>query len=271
MGDQAMKLLKRFTSLIALIYISACGYMYFAQDSLIFKPTQDVKPISEVFPGAYEYWISTPEGNNLQTWYKPAQLGKEMLVYLHGNAGNLSTRGRLINILSEDDRGLLIFSWGGFGMSEGKPNEQSFYNNARAVFDWLESEKGLNASDLIVYGESLGTGVAVQLATEREFKGVVLAAPYTSIAQMAANDYPWLPVNLLLNHRFDSIDKVTAITEPLVVMHSTDDDTIPFEQGELLFNAATEPKLFMPFTVRQHTKFRSEDVERAIRWILENQ
>ena len=264
-----MRHLKRLTSLIVFIYISACGYMYFAQDSLIFKPTQDVKPVAEVFPGASEYWISTPESNKLQTWYKPASSGKETLVYLHGNAGNLSTRGRLINILSEDDRGLLIFSWGGFGMSQSKPSEQSFYSDARAVFDWLERENGLKASDLIVYGESLGTGVAVQLATERDFKGVILAAPYTSIAQMAANDYPWLPVNLLLNHRFDSIDKVANITEPMIVMHSTDDDTIPFEQGEMLFNAATEPKLFMPFTDRQHTKFRSEDVHRAIQWILE--
>ena len=264
-----MKLLKRLIRLIVVIYISACGYMYFAQDSLIFKPTHDVKPVAEIFSGASEYWISTPKGNSLQAWYKPASSGKETLVYLHGNAGNLSTRGRLINILSEDDRGLLIFSWSGFGMSKGQPSEQSFYSDARAVFDWLESEKGLKASDLIVYGESLGTGVAVQLATERDFKGVILAAPYTSIAQMAANDYPWLPVNLLLNHRFESIDKVTAITEPLVVMHSTDDDTIPFEQGELLYKAATEPMLFMPFTDRQHTKFRSEDVDRAVRWILE--
>ena len=266
-----MKLLKRLISLIVLIYISACGYMYFAQDSLIFKPTQDVKPISEVFPEASEYWISTPKGNKLQTWYKPALSDKETLVYLHGNADNLSTRGRLINILSEDDRGLLIFSWGGFGMSQGKPSEQNFYNDARAIFDWLESEKGLKTNNLIIYGESLGTGVAVQLATERDFKAVILAAPYTSIAQMAANDYPWLPVNLLLNHRFDSIDKVNAITEPLVVMHSTDDDTIPFEQGDILFKVATEPKLFMPFTDRQHTKFRSEDLDNAIRWILNKQ
>ena len=266
-----LAVLKRITAVVTFIYLSACAYMYFAQDSLIFKPTGDVKPVSEVFPGANEYWIKTPEGSRLQTWYKPAQLGKETLIYLHGNAGNLSTRGRLINILSEDDRGLLIFSWGGFGMSQGQPSEQSFYRDAQTVFDWLENSQGLKANNLIVYGESLGTGVAVQLATERDFKGVILAAPYTSIAQMAANDYPWLPVNLLLNHRFDSIEKVTAITEPLVVMHSTDDDTIPFKQGEMLFNAATEPKLFMPFTDRQHTKFRSEDVHRAIQWILSKQ
>jgi fermentation-respiration switch protein FrsA (DUF1100 family) len=265
------KILKQIAAVLAIIYLAACGYMYFAQDSLIFKPTSNVKPVSEIFPGAFEYVITTPDGNRLQAWYKEAKPETETLVYLHGNAGNLSTRGRLINLLSENERGLLIFSWGGFGESTGQASEKSFYSDARTIFDWLESKKGLNASDLIVYGESLGTGVAVQLATERDFKGVILAAPYTSIAQMAANDYPWLPVDLLLNHRFDSIDKVTAITEPLVVMHSTDDDTIPFEQGEMLFNAATEPKLFMPFTDRQHTKFQSEDVDRAIRWILSKQ
>jgi fermentation-respiration switch protein FrsA (DUF1100 family) len=264
-----MKFFKRTSALLALLYISACAYMYFAQDSLIFKPTYETDPVEKIFPSASELFINTPHGNRLQTWYKPAKPGQETLVYLHGNARNLSTRGRLINILSEDDRGLLIFSWGGFGQSTGTPSEISFYDDARAVFDWLAKEHNLNSSDLIIYGESLGTGVAVQLATERDFKGVILAAPYTSIAQMAAEDYPWLPVNLLLNHRFDSIDKIESVEEPLVIMHSTDDDTIPYEQGEKLFEVATEPKLFMGFEDREHTRFRSVDVGQAIEWILE--
>ena len=263
-----MKLIKRTAVLLTLIYLSACGYMYIAQDSLIFKPSHETESVEKVFPGASELFINTPHGNRLHTWYKPAKPGRETLVYLHGNARNLSTRGRLINILSENERGLLIFSWSGFGQSRGTPSEVSFYDDARAVFDWLAKEHNLNSSDLIIYGESLGTGVAVQLATERDFKGVILAAPYTSIAQMAADDYPWLPVNLLLKHRFDSIDKIQRVDEPLVIMHSTDDDTIPYEQGIRLFEATEEPKLFMGFEDREHTRFRSEDVDRAISWIL---
>ncbi len=264
-----MKFITRATSAVALIYLLACSYMYLAQESLIFKPTNESESVDSVFPGANELFISSPQGNNLQTWYKPSKAGSETLVYLHGNAENLSTRGRLINILSEDDRGLLIFSWGGFGYSSGTPSEVSFYDDARAVFDWLAKEQNLDSSDLILYGESLGTGVAVQLATERDFKGVILAAPYTSIAQMAADDYPWLPVNLLLKHRFDSIDKIQNVDEPLVIMHSTDDDTIPYMQGVRLFDAATEPKLFMGFEDREHTRFRSEDIAQAVQWILE--
>ena len=264
-----MKFIIRFTSALAFIYLSACTYMYLAQESLIFKPTNETESVERVFPGANEFFISTPEGHNLQTWYKPAKAGSETLVYLHGNAGNLSTRGRLIDILSEDDRGLLIFSWGGFGQSSGTPSEIGFYDDARAVFDWLSKEHNLESSDLILYGESLGTGVAVQLATERDFKGVMLAAPYTSIAQMAADDYPWLPVNLLLKHRFDSIDKIQNVDEPVVIMHSADDDTIPYEQGVRLFDKATEPKLFMGFEDREHTRFRSEDIAQAVQWILE--
>jgi len=263
-----MKLLKRTTIILASIYLFACTYMYMAQESLIFKPTNETESVESVFPGASEFFISTPQGNNLQTWYKPAKAGKETLIYLHGNAGNLSTRGRLIDILSNDDRGLLIFSWGGFGQSSGKPSETGFYTDARAVFDWLAKEQNLNSTDLILYGESLGTGVAVQLATERDFKGVMLAAPYTSIAQMAAEDYPWLPVNLLLKHRFDSIDKIQQVDVPVVIMHSTDDDTIPYEQGVRLFEAATEPKRFMGFEDREHTRFRSEDIAQAIKWVL---
>ena len=266
-----MKFFKRTSALLALLYISASAYMYFAQESLIFKPTYETESVETIFPGASELFINTPHGNRLQTWYKPAKPGQETLVYLHGNARNLSTRGRLINILSENERGLLIFSWSGFGQSRGTPSEVSFYDDARAVFDWLAKEHNLNSSDLIIYGESLGTGVAVQLATERDFKGVILAAPYTSIAQMAADDYPWLPVNLLLKHRFDSIDKIQQVDEPLVILHSTDDDTIPYEQGVTLFEAAEEPKLFMGFEDREHTRFRSEDVDRAIRWVLERE
>jgi fermentation-respiration switch protein FrsA (DUF1100 family) len=264
-----MKLIRRTAIALASVYLIACTYMYLAQESLIFKPTNETESVEAIFPSASEFYINTPQGNNLQTWYKPAKAGRETMVYLHGNAGNLSTRGRLISILSEEDRGLLIFSWGGFGQSSGTPSETGFYDDARAVFDWLAKEQSLDSSDLVIYGESLGTGVAVQLATERVFKGVILAAPYTSIAQMAADDYPWLPVNLLLKHRFDSIDKIQKVDEPVVIMHSTDDDTIPYEQGVRLFEEATEPKLFMGFEDREHTRFRSEDIDQSVQWILE--
>lgn len=266
--------MKRITTSLTLVvlslYLLASGYMYSAQESMIFKPTDQVEPIAEVFPKASEYWIDTPDGESLQTWYKPAEPDKETLVYLHGNAGNLSTRGRLINVLAHDGQGALIFSWRGFGQSSGTPSERGFYTDADAIFNWL-SERGLPPESVIVYAESLGTGVAVELAKTKEFKGVILAAPYLSVAQLAKDDYPWLPVDLLLKHRFDSIAKIEKVSEPLVVMHSSDDAVIPFVHGEALFANAGDPKRFMNFTDREHTGFKQIDIDSAIEWILANQ
>ena len=248
------------------IYGGASGYMYAAQESLIFKPDAKVKPIDAVFPGATEHWIDTPDGERLQLWHRPAQADQPTLVYLHGNAGNLSTRKRLITDLGNDGRGLVIFSWRGYGQSSGTPSETGMYTDARAVFDWLET-KQLPAENIYIYAESLGTGVAAQLGTEREFGGIIFAAPYTSIAAMAKADYPWLPVDTLLNHRFDSLSKIKAITEPMVVMHSEDDAVIPYQLGIELFEAATAPKRLQNYTDRKHTHFTESDIEAALAWL----
>jgi fermentation-respiration switch protein FrsA (DUF1100 family) len=250
------------------VYVGASGYMYAAQESLIFKPESEVNPRESVFPGSNENWVATPDGEKLQLWHRPAQEGQPTFIYLHGNAGNLGTRKRLITDLGNDGRGLVIFSWRGYGQSSGTPSEAGMYTDARAVFDWL-SEQGLPADKLFVYAESLGTGVAAQLGTEREFAGIIFAAPYTSIAAMAKADYPWLPVDSLLNHRFDSIDKIKAITEPMVVMHSEDDAVIPYRFGVELFEAATEPKRMQAYTDRKHTHFTEEDIEEALTWLMQ--
>lgn len=262
-----MKRTARWTlSLLFLFYASATGYMYAAQESFIFKPDPVVKSISEIFPSAQEVVIKTPDEIALQAWYKPATANAPTLVMFHGNAGNLSTRPRFIDIFDNDQRGVLIFSWRGFGSNPGTPSEQGLYKDARAVIDWLISQ-GVSSNDIIVYGESLGSGVAVQIATESDLKGVILAAPYTRISDLAKQDYPWLPVDLLLKHRFDSIDKISKLTEPLVVMHSKDDHVIPYSLGDRLFHAANEPKRMQRYTDRQHTGFTEADIEAAITWI----
>lgn len=252
---------------LTLVYLGASGYMYAAQESLIFKPDPVVKPISDIFPSAKEVQIETTEGLSLQAWYKPASTEAPTLVMFHGNAGNLSTRPRFIEIFDNDQRGVLIFSWRGFGNNPGAPSEQGLYSDARSVLDWL-NQTGVSDDKILVYGESLGSGVATQIATERELRGVLLAAPYTSIADLAKQDYPWLPVDLLLKHRFDSIDKIDQVSEPLVVLHSEDDYVIPYHLGKQLFQAANQPKRFQTYTDRKHTGFYETDIEEALAWIM---
>jgi len=263
-----MKRTARWTlSLMILLYTLAAGYMYAAQESFIFKPDPVVKPVEKVFSTAQEVAIQSPEGIGLQTWYKPAIAGAPTLVMFHGNAGNLSTRARLIDIFDNNERGVLIFSWRGFGINAGTPSEQGLYADARAVLQWLQMQ-GVSSDEIIIYGESLGSGVAVQMATETQLKGVILAAPYTRISDLAREDYAWLPVDLLLKHRFDSMDKIKQLSEPLVVMHSKDDRVIPFSLGNTLYQAANEPKRMQAYTDRQHTGFTEQDIEEAITWIM---
>lgn len=262
-----MKRTARWTlTLLALLYASATGYMYAAQESFIFKPDPVVKPISDIFPSAQEISIKVDSELSLQAWYKPASDDAPTLVMFHGNAGNLSTRPRFIDIFDDDQRGVLIFSWRGFGSNPGTPSEQGLYDDARAVLGWL-NQQGVLDDQILIYGESLGSGVAVQIATERDLRGIILAAPYTRIADLAKQDYPWLPVDLLLKHRFDSIEKIDTVTEPLVVLHSKDDRVIPYVLGEQLFTAAKEPKRFQSYTDRKHTGFTKADIESAIGWI----
>ena len=163
------------------------------------------------------------------------------ILYFHGNAGDLTNRIHKLNELNKLKVNILIISWRGFSGNPGKPTEENLYNDARKSVLWLK-EAGVKNKNIILYGESLGTGVATELGQSNSFAGIVLESPFTSIADAAKIYYPYLPIDLLIKDRYDSSKKIKNINTPILIMHGKKDDVVPFKMGVELFDKANQPK-----------------------------
>jgi fermentation-respiration switch protein FrsA (DUF1100 family) len=235
------------------LYVSACGYMYMAQRKLLFPvDTDDVAQWVQEVPGAENVVLATPDGINIKAWWKaPADERQPVYLYFHGNSETLLSRAERLAAITAEGAGLLAVSWRGYGGSDGDPSEAGLLTDARTAWDWLATR--VPAEQVIIYGESLGTGVAVHLASEKEAAGLILDSPYTAIVDVAAERYPWLPVRLLSKDHFDSMRYAAQVTEPAFVYHCTNDTIVPFSQGEILFAAlGSTNKAFIPLPGRCH-------------------
>ena len=173
---------------------------------------------------------------------KAAEAGRALIVYFHGNGGSLWNRRARANLLTGDGRGLLMVSYRGYSGSTGSPSEAGLHLDAEAAYRWLGS---YSPDRLVLYGESLGTGVAVRLATEKPVAGLILDAPYTSTADVARGRFPFLPIALLMRDQFRSVDRIARVHVPLLVMHGDRDGIIPIALSEALFKLANDPKRFV--------------------------
>ena len=230
-------------SLLA-VYTLVCVYVYINQRNLLYHPAENNYSNDEINFDYEEVWINTKRDIKLKSWFIKKDLNNyKTLIFFHGNAGNLFNRVHKLNELNKLDINILIVSWRGFSDNPGKPTEQNLYNDAKMSIKWLNN-LGINNNQIILYGESLGTGVAVELGQENIFNSIILESPFTSIAKAAKIYYPYLPINLLLKDRYDSIDKISRITKPILIMHGMKDDIIPQEMGVELFQKANKPKYF---------------------------
>lgn len=230
--------------LAAVAYGAALGAAFAAQRSLIYFPDGTrPEPDRGVLPDIEPVTLETHDGLSLLAWHqRPRRAGAPTLVYFHGNAGHLGIRAAKLAPYLEAGFGGLLTSWRGYSGNPGKPSEQGLYADGRAALGFL-TRAGIESGRIILYGESLGTGVAVQLATETRPAAVVLEAPYTSIPDIAAWRVPVAPVKPLVIDRFDSLAKIGAVQAPLLVVHGERDTTIPVRFGRKLFDAANDPKL----------------------------
>ena len=165
----------------------------------------------------------------------------KLSLFFHGNAGNLFNRVYKLNELNKLDLNILIISWRGFSGNKGKPTEKNLYHDAQEAVKWLKAQ-GLDNKNIILYGESLGTGIAIELASKNNFGGIILESPFTSMADTAKIYYPYLPVNFLLRDRYDSKSKVKDIKTPILIMHGKMDNIVPQKMGLELFEKANNPK-----------------------------
>lgn len=189
--------------------------------------------------GASDVWLQTDDSKRLHGWWIPADQAEVVTLYLHGNGGNVTHRSGHIRELTAAGSSVLIIDYRGYGKSEGRPSEKGLYADAAAGYQHLV-DSGYSPSKIIVHGESLGTALAVDLASQYPCAGVVLEAPFTSIGDMASRVVPL--VGRLFVWGFDSLSKIRGLRAPTLILHGTADEVIPFEMGRTLFETANDPK-----------------------------
>lgn len=220
------------------VYAAIVGYLFFFQRGFVFPAGGPIAENAAAEAGLEPVSIAGSDGISLVGWYAPPRTDLPTLLYFHGNAGNLSDRADRFEQVTASGFGLLAMSYRGYGGSEGTPSEAALFEDALSAFDWLSAR----TRSIVLYGESLGTGVATYAASEREAAALVLEAPFTAIVDIAAETYPWVPVGYLMWDQFRSRDLIGELQEPLLVIQGTEDEVVPTEQGKRLFALASEPK-----------------------------
>jgi fermentation-respiration switch protein FrsA (DUF1100 family) len=214
----------------------------FQRDLMYFPTHSGLSPNAVGLESTHAITFHSSDGTHLAAWHRAPQTGYPLIVYFHGNGGDLSHRADRLNAFAQAGFGFLILSYRGYGDSEGSPSEQGLYADADATIAYATQTLATPPERLILFGESLGTGVAVEMATRHDVGALLLEAPYISVATRAAEIYPWLPVRWLIRDHYDSLEKITRVTAPLLIFHGEDDSIIPIKHGRTLFAAANHPK-----------------------------
>ncbi|MDD5585531.1 MAG: alpha/beta hydrolase [Alphaproteobacteria bacterium] len=211
-------------------------HLSYFPDKLAFIPAEWAMPELETLT------VNTSDGLNLKSWYRgPKKSGRPVIVFFQGNGAHSGYRNFKVRPWLDDGYGLLFVGYRGYGGNPGKPSEQGLYNDARAAIGAV-LQRGVSPSSLIFYGESIGSGVAVQMAMEYKPAALVLEAPFTSLPDAGAYHYPWLPVRSFLKDKYDSLAKIGRVHAPLLLIHGEKDRIVPIQFGRQLFAAANEPK-----------------------------
>jgi Hydrolases of the alpha/beta superfamily len=251
------------TSLTALVvfYSAVLILVYLGQSKMVYIPARKIVATPENLGLAYTpLRITTQDGIKIAGWYIPHSQSAKTILFCHGNGGNISYRQNYISVLHQLGFNLLLFDYRGYGESEGEPHEMGTYYDAEAAWQYLLQEQGILPQDIIIYGESLGGGVASYLAEQQSraqirVGGLVLGSTFTSIPDRASELFPYLPVHLLAKYRYPTLERLPHITAPILVIHSPDDEIIPFPSWAKLYGHANQPKMFLELKGDHNTGF----------------
>jgi fermentation-respiration switch protein FrsA (DUF1100 family) len=245
---RARRLVLALLGLAAVGYVAIVVYLLANENEMVYQPTPaSVSWRDPAGSGVQDVELTTPAGAHIHAWWCPAKASLSALLYCHGNGGNLSHWADHIEMIRRElDMSVLIFDYPGYGKSPGQVSESACYDAADGAFDWLTSQGGIAPQRIIIYGGSLGSGVAVDLAARRPHQALLLASPFTSLPEVGQAAYPWLPIRMLMRNRFDNLEKIPRCGGGVIITHGMADTLIPFEHGEALFAAAAEPKQFLP-------------------------
>ena len=248
-----MRTLLVFIAFGFILYAAFSLMLYLLQDRLVFLPHMpgrelDTTPQSMGF-GYEDVWIDTEDGERLHAWYIPTDDDRVRgtLLFFHGNAGNISHRMESVLIFNRLGLNVLIVDYRGYGQSSGTPGEKGTYLDARASWDYLVDQRGARPRDIVIFGRSLGAAVGAWLASQADVSpaGVIIESSFSSGMDMGKRLYPVLPVRLITRIRYPVKEYVTRIQAPVLVVHSRNDEIIPFDMGQTIFNEAKEPKFFL--------------------------
>ncbi len=235
-----------------IIYLILLIFIYLNQRNLLYLPSENNYLDDPINFDYKEFFIEVESDIKIKSWLIRKDLKKyKTLLFFHGNAGNLFNRSYKLNRLNELNLNVLIISWRGFSGNSGEPTEANLYADAKKAVKWL-NEKGVKSENIILYGESLGTGVAVEIGQNNKFNSIILESPYTSMYKAAKIYYPYLPVKFLLKDKYDSEKKIKNIKIPVLIMHGKKDQIIPFNMGKKLFEIANSPKFFLQIDEDDH-------------------
>ena len=237
------------TSIIALVsfYILLLIVVFFFQRNLLYHPSVNnyLKNQDSSIPREVEKVnITTNDKIELVGWFYKKNLDKfKTILFFHGNAGSLENRAYKLNHFKDLNVNFLIIAWRGFSGNKGKPSEEGLYEDGESAIRWLKT-KGVSEKNIILYGESLGTGVAIEVAQKKNYAGVILESPFTSMINMGRKYYPFFPVRLLLKDKFESYKKITSVSVPILIIHGKVDKIVPYSMGEKMYELANGPKFF---------------------------
>ncbi len=262
-----------------LLYGALAAYLYLRQAQLLYQPNVSRRTLTAT-PGALDIpyedlRIPTVDGVSLHAWLVPAGEGRPIVVFCHGNAGSIADRLDTIRTLRKLDLHLLIFDYRGYGESTGRPSEAGTYRDAQAVWRYLVEERGFAPGEIILFGRSLGAAIAARLARDARPAALILESPFTSLPDIAAHHFWYLPVRSLVRFRYSTVDAVEAVEAPTLVIHSADDEVVPIEHGRKVFDHARGPKRFLLILGTHEEGFLAsgtrytEGVRRFIEWALE--
>jgi fermentation-respiration switch protein FrsA (DUF1100 family) len=231
---------------LVVIYVAVVALAYFFQERLLYFPLRGIAATPASRGLTYEnVSIETEDGVKISGWFVPAEQSRGVVLFFHGNAGNISHRLDSLEIFHRLGLSTLIIDYRGYGQSEGKPTEEGTYLDAEAAWRYLTNERQVSPSEIIFFGRSLGGAVAAWLAITHPPRALILESTFTSVPDVAAQAYPFLPVRPLSRIHYNTLKRLPEINVPLLIVHSPNDDVIPYSHGQKLYAAANEPKEFL--------------------------
>ena len=250
-------------------YLLLIAGLYFFQRKIIFIPHKSSSIITPA--NLEEIYFKTEDGFKIHGWFSPSKVKKPLILYFHGNGGSLNDRAYRAETFVKNGFGLLMISYRGYGNSEGKPSELGFIEDGKAALKFLTSQ-GIETNNIILYGESIGSAVATQIAAKiPDCKLLVLEAPFSSILSMGKRIYWFMPISLMLKDRFESVKFAPKVQSPVLIMHANGDPVVPFAEGKILFASFNSPKRLIEIDGDFHIDLTPEFIIKEIEQSLQQQ